>query len=138
MLHSGNLILVNNAQPLYLEHSGESELTLFCGKEPGILLEKEAASSLNDLLQAIKGRENILGVSGYRTQNEQRAIYSDSLKSNGPEFTRKYVALPNHSEHQTAGSGQKISKQSLAGIMQNELAQKADYYRKIFGKAGHE
>lgn len=101
MLHSGNLILVNNAQPLYLEHSRESELTLFCGEEPGILLEKEAASSLNDLLQAIKGRENILGVSGYRTQNEQRAIYSDSLKSNGPEFTRKYVALPNHSEHQT-------------------------------------
>ena len=40
--------------------------------------------------------------------------------------------------NQTAGSGQKISKQSLAGIMQNELAQKADYYRKIFGKAGHE
>lgn len=40
--------------------------------------------------------------------------------------------------NQTAGSGQKISKQSLAGIMQNELAQKANYYRKIFGKAGHE
>ena len=40
--------------------------------------------------------------------------------------------------NQTAGSGQKISKQSHAAIKQNELAQKADYYRKIFGKAGHE
>lgn len=39
---------------------------------------------------------------------------------------------------QNAGSGQKIAKQSLAGIMQRELAQKTDYYKKIFGKADHE
>ena len=39
---------------------------------------------------------------------------------------------------QTAGSGRKIRKQSLAGIMQQELAEKTDYYRKVFGKADHE
>ena len=32
---------------------------------------------------------------------EQTAIYDGSLKDNGEDFTRKYVALPNHSEHQT-------------------------------------
>ncbi len=40
--------------------------------------------------------------------------------------------------NQTAGSGQKIAKQSLAGIMQRELQEKTDYYRQIFGKAAHE
>lgn len=39
---------------------------------------------------------------------------------------------------QTAGSGRKIRKQSLAGIMQQELSEKTDYYRKVFGKADHE
>lgn len=40
--------------------------------------------------------------------------------------------------NQTAGSGRKIRKQSLADIMQQELAEKTDYYRRVFGKADHE
>lgn len=39
---------------------------------------------------------------------------------------------------QTAGSAAKIAKQSLAGVMQRELAEKPDYYKRIFGKAEHE
>ena len=40
-------------------------------------------------------------VSGYRTLEEQIDIYESSLKDNGEEFTKKFVALPNASEHQT-------------------------------------
>ena len=32
---------------------------------------------------------------------EQEKIYNDSLKDNGLKFTKKYVALPNASEHET-------------------------------------
>ena len=101
MVHSGSLILVNNINPIYTEYASDCELTLFNGENSEILLEKEASSSLSRLIHDIGGQEEITAVSGYRTQNEQRAIYSDSLKDNGPDFTRKYVALPNHSEHQT-------------------------------------
>ncbi|MEI3013418.1 MAG: D-alanyl-D-alanine carboxypeptidase family protein [Ruthenibacterium lactatiformans] len=32
---------------------------------------------------------------------EQQALYADSVRDNGPEFTQKYVALPGCSEHET-------------------------------------
>ena len=46
-------------------------------------------------------KESIALVSGYRSEREQTDIYESSLKENGAEFTAKFVALPNHSEHQT-------------------------------------
>lgn len=101
MIHSGSLILVNNINPIYPEYASDCELTLLNDKNSEILLEKETASALSRLIHDVGGQKEIIAVSGYRTQNEQRAIYSNSLKENGPDFTRKYVALPNHSEHQT-------------------------------------
>lgn len=101
LIYSGSLILVNKIYPIYTEHANQSELTLFSEESQPILLEKETAAVLERLIGDINGRKSILAVSGYRTQKEQRAIYSDSLKANGPDFTRRYVALPNHSEHQT-------------------------------------
>jgi len=35
---------------------------------------------------------------------------------------------------QSAGTGRRINRQSFYGLMQEELATKPDYYRKIFGK----
>ena len=35
--------------------------------------------------------------------------------------------------NQSAGSGRKIAKQSFYGLMQEELAKKTDYHRKVFG-----
>ncbi len=46
-------------------------------------------------------KESIALVSGYRSEKEQTDIYESSLQENGAEFTAKFVALPNHSEHQT-------------------------------------
>lgn len=46
-------------------------------------------------------KESIALVSGYRSEKEQTDIYESSLKENGKEFTAEFVALPNHSEHQT-------------------------------------
>lgn len=43
----------------------------------------------------------IVAVSGFRSKYEQTHIYEASLLDNGAEFTAKYVAFPNHSEHQS-------------------------------------
>ncbi len=68
---------------------------------PEILLESEAATALCRGLCELLAWGRIVPVSGYRSRREQERIYRDSLEENGPEFTGKYVALPDRSEHQT-------------------------------------
>lgn len=98
-IHTGNLILVNEHYGI----QGEPEDFLVPAWErmPEILLQRCAAALLNELMQEIHGWRYIVPVSGYRPLAEQQRIWDDSLEENGLEFTRKYVALPGHSEHQT-------------------------------------
>lgn len=99
MIHTGNLILVNRAYPIKAEPS-KKELCDAMGIKD-MLLQKEAAYALQDLIQAVSMEKMIEAVSGYRTRFEQEEIYTSSLASNGADFTSKFVALPGHSEHQT-------------------------------------
>lgn len=71
------------------------------GGQPNISLRKQAAGSLQALLSDIGCENEIAMVSGYRTQEEQEEIWEESMTQNGEEFTRKFVAVPGHSEHQT-------------------------------------
>lgn len=68
---------------------------------PDILLEREAVCALSRIMEQLGGWEFIVPVSGWRSPEEQLAIYEESLRENGPEFTAKFVAMPGHSEHQT-------------------------------------
>lgn len=68
---------------------------------PKILVKKKVAETLQQVFQRIACEEHIVPVSGYRSVEEQTQIYETSLRENGEEFTRKFVALPYHSEHQT-------------------------------------
>lgn len=97
-IHHGNLILVNAACPLK-EEPEEAKRSSVLG-DHNIEMVKEAAEKLKELTEYVKIGKNITGVSGYRSLREQQQIYQNSLAENGEEFTRKYVALPNHSEHQ--------------------------------------
>jgi len=56
---------------------------------------------LSELMGELDGWKEIAAVSGWRSLREQQELYAESLRENGEEFTRQYVALPNHSEHQT-------------------------------------
>ena len=96
-IHEGNLILVNAAHPLRGGAPGE----LVPVNHSGVLLRREAADALRAILEAISADGQIVPVSGYRSAEEQARIYGDSLRESGAEFTRKYVALPGCSEHQT-------------------------------------
>lgn len=64
-------------------------------------LEQQAAVALCRGLDHLSAFGRIVPVSGYRSRREQEQIYRESLEENGPEFTGKYVALPDRSEHQT-------------------------------------
>lgn len=98
-IHTGNLILVN--EHYGIEGKPADLLVPAWDRMPEILLQRCAATLLNELMQEIHGWRSIVPVSGYRSLAEQQRIWDESLRENGAEFTRKYVALPGHSEHQT-------------------------------------
>lgn len=98
-VHSGSLILVG-ASHRCPELPGR-ELTPVGDPADRVLLDRRAALLLDRLMEAIQGWHGILPVSGWRSRGEQREIWEESMAQNGAEFTRKYVAAPGHSEHQT-------------------------------------
>lgn len=100
MVGSGPLVLVNQSHPLEREPDTTSLLPSD-DRRPHILLDARAGTVLNRFLSDLGCTGEIVPVSGYRSRAEQEAIFSDSLRDNGEDFTRSYVALPGCSEHQT-------------------------------------
>lgn len=94
----GNLILINKdnlLRPLNID------LVSFNNNYKDIKLERIVNEHLQQALKEINANNEIVPVSGYRTLEEQTEIYNQCLIDNGEEFTKKFVALPNTSEHQT-------------------------------------
>lgn len=94
----GNLILINKdnlLRPLNID------LVSFNNNYKEIKLERIVNEHLQQALKEINSNDEIVPVSGYRTLEEQTEIYNQCLIDNGEEFTKKIVALPNTSEHQT-------------------------------------
>lgn len=98
-IYEGNLILVNACYPIRaLSEEGLVPVNIL---SPDILMQRDGANALQYIFNIIRSVNKIAVVSGYRTTGEQMDIYRNSLRDNGHVFTEKYVALPNHSEHQT-------------------------------------
>ena len=97
-IHNGLLILVSAEHPI--QHM---ERPILAPAVPGsdILLDSRAAAMLSGLISRIGAAGEIVPVSGWRSEAEQREIWDGSMRESGEEFTRKYVALPGCSEHQT-------------------------------------
>ena len=100
MVHTGPLVLVNQAHPLEQEPDA-AVLLPPDNRRPDILLEARAGTVLSRFLSDLGCTGEIVPVSGYRSRAEQEAIFFGSLRENGEAFTRSYVALPGCSEHQT-------------------------------------
>lgn len=98
-IYTGNLILVNEVHGLHIQDAGG--LVPALEAVPSVLLRRCAAEALSRLMAQIDGWAHIVPVSGWRPQREQQDIWDDTLRENGLAFTRKYVAVPGHSEHQT-------------------------------------
>ena len=100
MVHTGDLILVNAQFPF--RKTGTDRFLLpasFGGNR--VLLDGRVARLLEKLVLDLGGGEALCPVSGWRSREEQEAIYTRSLQEHGRRFTEQYVALPGHSEHQT-------------------------------------
>ena len=78
-----------------------------------IYMSEIAAENLENMFKAAKEDGiNLYIVSGYRSSSYQNNLYYRSLKRRGREYTEKYVAQANHSEHQT-GLAADISSESI-------------------------
>lgn len=99
-IYHGSLILINKD---YAYKNSENNLALVPADAnyPEVLLERKASSVLARLMKDTGCEKEIIPVSGYRSLKNQTDIYLNSMAEFGQEFTQKYVALPNHSEHQT-------------------------------------
>lgn len=95
----GPLILVDPAHPL--RPGPAPELTVPDSRYPAVLLERRAAGLLAACIRAAGGERDIVPVSGWRSRAEQQSIWDDTWAREGEGFTRRYVALPGCSEHQT-------------------------------------
>lgn len=98
-MHIGNLILVNEDYPIVRPF--HPQLVPIGSSYAAVSLQRNAAALLSGAFHRIGADERIVPVSGFRPLSEQKQIYEDSLKENGRAFTEQYVALPDHSEHQT-------------------------------------
>lgn len=98
-IHSGSLILVN--REFGLVGQSVNELLPICEDFSRIKLQHRASVLLSKLMDEIQGWNRIVPVSGWRSFQEQQAIWDATREESGLEFTKKYVAQPGHSEHQT-------------------------------------
>lgn len=97
-IHSGLLVLVNAEHPI---RRRERPVLAPAAHGSDVLLDTRAAAMLTGLISRLGAAGEIVPVSGWRSMREQRDIWDGSMAENGTEFTRKYVALPGCSEHQT-------------------------------------
>ena len=96
----GDLILVNPSHAMN-DHVQKDQLISVGSDTSPILLKREAANMVAKAMGISDCKNGIVPVSGYRELQEQKRIYADSLREQGEDFTRKYVAIPGCSEHQT-------------------------------------
>lgn len=95
-----NTLILVNGQHAYPADTAQDLIPVH-EDYPNILLEHEAAQALAHFMKQLDGWRFIVPVSGWRSIEEQRMIYEESLRDNGPVFTEQFVARPGHSEHQT-------------------------------------
>ena len=75
-IHKGSLILVNQAHALD-EHAAEDLVPV---AESAALLQSSAAHALARLMDDIRGWQQIVFVSAWRSRREQQQIWDDSLR----------------------------------------------------------
>ncbi len=97
-IYTGPLILVNRQHPVRANYLSSIRLSAM---DTAVTLESTAANLLAACLEAIGSGGKLAFVSGYRTHAEQVDLYEKSIIENGPVFTKKYVAQPGASEHET-------------------------------------
>lgn len=111
-VHTGDLILVNNTVPCQIGEEGlvslyekklEAESSAFSVRDGELLVQEPFADAIIDMMNdfyAETGDDNLLVLSGYRSQELQQQLYDEDLAATGADTSTR-VAKPGFSEHQT-------------------------------------
>lgn len=109
-VYRGDLILVNGDHE-YRFPSEPTDVSVFDNKTPSykvndlnVTLSMTALTPFNRLMDdfyAETGCRDVMVVSGFRTEEFQRKLYTERAESEGVETAARYVALAGHSEHHT-------------------------------------
>lgn len=131
-IHTGSLVLVNRSYPVIDRDKNKIQLAPMNERHQKILLEIRTANVLNYMMKDINCEADIVPVSGYRSFNEQQDIYQDSILENGIGFTKDFVAVPGHSEHQTGLAIDLARKQENIDFICPDFPYKGicDYFRR--------
>lgn len=106
---AGLLALVNRT---YAWQGGEDRLVSiyenkndsYYVRDKTVRVDERMMQPLNQMLDDFykeTGNHTINVVAGYRTADDQRSIYENSVRENGEAHTARYVAQPGQSEHHT-------------------------------------
>lgn len=111
-VHAGDLILVNT-DTAYVEENPTEIVSIYDHKTDNYhvsgtetSLRQQAVDALNQMLDAFyvaTGHQDMIVISGYRTNAQQQELYDEDLQATG-EQTSTRVALPGHSEHESGYS----------------------------------
>lgn len=99
-MYRGELICVNRDYPVKF-NINETEIVKYSQESIETYLPKVMESRVKLILSHISQNNELIIVSGYRSKEEQKKIWDNSIKVNGHIYTKKYVAEPGCSEHQT-------------------------------------
>ncbi|SMP56015.1 D-alanyl-D-alanine carboxypeptidase family protein [Anoxynatronum buryatiense] len=101
-VYRGNLVLINK-EHLVKMNEGETvaKLVAVSDKDRNHLINRDAAKALQHTLDEINAQEKIVPVSAFRSKQQQTHLYRNAVNDHGIDFTRKFVAKPDASEHQS-------------------------------------
>ena len=103
----------------------------------GVIVEGMKFYSGENRLRAMGDSMTCCGIDGLPGFRPNEYNLCMLMNGKNPEPTEKMKEVgtggPFKTLNQSAGSGRKIAKQSFYGLMQEELAKKTDYHRKVFG-----
>ena len=124
-IHDEYLLLVNrihqlnrNYIPLDLEYVNVSVDVVDEKK----FMRKEAAVNLRHMFSdALRQGCSLMAISGFRSYNRQKEIYENSIATKGELYTKKYIAYPGTSEHQT-GLAMDVSSLEMKGELEEEFS----------------
>ena len=102
ILKNKQILLVNKKNPLEPDYEPNDLVDVSTKTSQQVLVTKELAEKLQQMFKdAKKDGITLIPVSGYRSFDYQKDIFDESVKINGLEHTKRYVATPGQSEHQT-------------------------------------
>ncbi len=106
-VNDGELMLVNRSNTLDKDYVPHNLKVVKVKVYPNVSIEEmqmrgNAADALKRLFDKAEEEGIILyALSGYRSYETQKDLYENSIKTNGKDYTDKYVAMAGESEHQT-------------------------------------